>query len=129
MPSMNRVILAGNLTKAPKQISKPEKKLCVVIRVATNERFGEQDTATFTDCKMFERMAECALEQLKMGSGVIVEGKLRNYEYVDKSGATQRTMVVYTDRWQHTDKKPKNTEDFNSADEIVNENDFDSILT
>ena len=129
MPSMNRVILAGNLTKDPLQISKPDKKLCVVIRVATNEKHGEQEIVTYTNCKMFDKKAQCALDQLKMGSGVIVEGALRNDEYVDKSGSTQRTMLVNTDRWQHTDKKPKGNEDFNSVDEIVNENDFDSLLT
>ena len=129
MPSMNRVILAGNLAADPRQISKPEKKLCVVIRVATNEKFGEQEIVTFTNCKMFDKKAQCALDQLKTGSGVIVEGTLRNNEYVDKSGSTQRTMLVNTDRWQHTDKKKKSNEELSTADEIVNENDYDSFLT
>ena len=129
MPSMNRVILAGNLTADPRQISKPEKKLCVVIRVATNEKHGEQEIVTYTNCKMFDKKAQCALDQLKMGSGVIVEGALRNDEYVDKSGSTQRTMLVNTDRWQHTDKKKKGNEKFSTADEIVHDDDYDSLLS
>ena len=124
MASLNNVVMAGNLTRDPKKISGPEKKTCVVLRIAVNETYnGENACTTYTDLKVFGKAADCANDQLHTGSGILIEGKLRNQEWTSNAGEKHYNMIVHIDRWQHLDKKKEGSPEQN---ETSNSN-FDAI--
>ena len=82
MPSFNRVILVGNLTRDPEMRHIPSGLAVADIGLAVNDRrkttAGDWvDEATFVDITLWGRQAEIAAEYLSKGSPVLVEGRLK----------------------------------------------------
>ena len=83
MASFNRVILMGNLTRAPEMRHAPSGTAVTRFRLAVNETYrGRQDGQTrevvcYVDVAAWDRQAELAGEYLRKGSTILVEGFLR----------------------------------------------------
>jgi len=82
MPSFNRVILIGNLTRDPEMRHIPSGLAVTDIGLAVNDRRRNAagdwvDEATFVDITLWGRQAEIASEYLSKGSPVLVEGRLK----------------------------------------------------
>lgn len=77
---MNKLILIGNLTKAPKEIETQSDLTIATLSVAVNSRTkkGEEwvDKADFFNIKVFGKKAENCLKYLVKGQKVAIEGKL-----------------------------------------------------
>ena len=99
---INKVILVGNLGQDPETRAMPSGKAVTNIRIATSEGWkdkqtGEQKEATeWHTVVFFDRLAEIAAEDLRKGSQVYVEGKLRTRKWQDKATGADRysTEVV-----------------------------------
>ncbi len=83
----NKVIMLGNLTKDPELRFTPQGTAVANMRIAVNSRVKAndefRDETLFIDVVVFGRQAETAAQYLNKGSGVLVEGRLRErrWEY------------------------------------------------
>lgn len=95
----------GNLVDDPKQISgKNASTTAVVLRVATNSEYVDQDGevfdhAEFREVKLFGAMAERAMELLKKGSRIQYEGPLNWRPYETRDGEERESQEVVATSW------------------------------
>jgi len=101
--NINKVILAGNLTKDPDVRYLPSGTPVTSFRLAVNRRFkgksGDVDETCFIDVKVYGKQAESCGEFLSKGRNVLVEGYLR-LEQWDSEGGKRSKHVVVADRVQ-----------------------------
>lgn len=106
MPSFNRVILLGNLTRDPDLRYTPSGTAVADVGLAVNERRKGQDgqwieDVTFVDLTLFGRTAEVANEYLKKGSPALFEGRLKLDRWTDKNtGENRQRLKVIVERVQ-----------------------------
>ena len=81
MASVNRLIVAGNLTADVQLKSLPSGTSVAEIRLAINNRVKKGDSyvdeTVYLDCNTFGRTAEIAAQYLAKGSPVLLEGRLK----------------------------------------------------
>lgn len=105
MVRMNRVMLAGNLTRDPVLRKTPAGVSCADMTVAANESYTGKDGQTqevvcFVDVVAWEKQAEACGEFLKKGAPVMVEGKLQYEQWEDKEGQKRNRIKIRADRVQ-----------------------------
>ena len=95
----NFVILRGNLGKDPELRVIGEDKKVVTISLATQESYQNKkgdwiNSASWHMCTMWDKLADRAMEQLKKGNEIIIQGKIQYDSYEDKNGIKRRTMRI-----------------------------------
>lgn len=106
MPSFNKVILAGNLTRDPELRTLPKGTAVCQFGLAINRQWktetGEaREEVTFLDCKAFGRQAEVLGQYCRKGSALLVEGRLTREEWTDKeSGAKKSATRIVVESFQ-----------------------------
>jgi single-strand DNA-binding protein len=98
MPDMNKVLLAGRLTRDPELRYTPQGtpvcKLGLAVSRFYKGRDGDRKEETvFIDVTAWDKMAEYLGQKLKQGSPVLVEGRLRQDNWEDKSTGQRRTKL------------------------------------
>lgn len=98
MPSVNKVILIGNLTRDPQTKQLPTQSVVTEFGLAMNRRFksadGEdRDEVCFVDCAAFGRQAEVIQKYCKKGKLLYIEGRLRYDSWDDKNGQGKRSKL------------------------------------
>jgi single-strand DNA-binding protein len=98
MPDLNRVFLAGNLTRDPelKYIAsgKAVCKLGLAVSRKYRSREGEQKEETlFINLDAWEKTAEFCGQYLKKGAPILVEGRLMSRDWEDKTTGQKRTAI------------------------------------
>lgn len=107
--SLNRVLLAGNLTRDPQVRFFANEKAVAEFGLAINRRFkdanGQQkDETTFVDVEAWGRTAELVGQYLTKGRGCFIEGRLKFDSWDDKeSGQKRSKLKVVADRVEFTD--------------------------
>jgi single-strand DNA-binding protein len=91
MPSVNRVILIGNLTRDPQSKQLATNTLVAEFGLALNRKFKgsdgeEREEVCFLDCAAFGRQAEVIQQYCKKGKLLYVEGRFRYDTWEDKNG-------------------------------------------
>ena len=108
MPSFNRVILVGNLTRAPELRYLADGTAVSDVRLAVNNRVKRDekwvDEPTFVDVTLWRRTAEVAHEYLSKGAPVLIEGRLR-LESWEKDGEKRSKLKIVCDRMQMLGRK------------------------
>ena len=103
MASVNKVILVGNLGRAPEIRHMPSGEAVCTLSVATSETWkdkttGERKEATeWHKVVLFGRLAEVADQYLYKGASVYIEGSLRTRKWTDKSGVDRYTTEIRAD--------------------------------
>lgn len=99
MSSLNKAMIIGNLGANPEKLGKGE--VCVVnLAVATSEKWKEKNSGEVKEetqwhrVTLFGRVAEVALQYLKKGDKVYIEGKIKTDKYEDKEGITRYTTKI-----------------------------------
>lgn len=97
MPSVNRVILIGNLTRDP-EIKYTTKGTAVCdIGMAMKSSFGKsedrKEETTFVDVTLWGRTAEVTSEYAKKGKPVYIEGRLTLESWEDKQTGQKRSKL------------------------------------
>src|ERR1041384_5001410 len=102
--SVNKVILVGNVGKAPEVKSTPSGTALAKFSIATNERFkdksGEwQDRTEWHNVLAWERLAEIVGEHVHKGSKIYIEGRLQTSSWEDRQSKEKksRTEIVARD--------------------------------
>ena len=108
MRNINRVIVAGNMTRDPEVRMLPSDALVANFSLALNRRYrdknGEsQEETTFIDCEAFGRTAEFLREYGRKGRALFVEGRLRQDRWQDKEGNPRSAVRIVVDNAQFTD--------------------------
>lgn len=93
MPSVNTVIIMGNLARDPEmRCTQQGAKICdMTIAVNRNSR-GREDVC-FVDVVVWGKLAENAQRYLKKGSCAMVEGYLKQDSWTDRNGGGKRTRI------------------------------------
>ena len=105
MASMNRVFLAGNLTRDPEVRHIPSGIAVADLGLAINESYksksGEMvENTIFVDVVVWGRQAETSGEYLSKGSPVLIEGRLQLDAWETKEGDKRSKLRVRADRVQ-----------------------------
>ncbi|MES2134647.1 MAG: single-stranded DNA-binding protein [Patescibacteria group bacterium] len=105
---LNKVFIAGNLTRDPELKALPSGANVSSFGVATNRTWkdqnGEKKEATeFHNIVVFGRQAETCAQYLKKGQQVLVEGRLQTRSW-EKDGAKQYRTEIVAERVQFGSK-------------------------
>ncbi len=91
---INRVILAGNLTKDPERRYTPTGMPVTSFRLAINRRIKDREETCFIDVVTFGKLADTCFEMLSKGANVLVEGYIRYETWETDVGKRSRHVVV-----------------------------------
>ena len=80
---MNKIILTGNLTKAPELKYTQSGKAYLRVSIAVSRK---KDETEFFELVAWEKTAEFISKYFVKGSRIIVEGRLQNNNYTDAKG-------------------------------------------
>ena len=98
MPSFNKVILAGNLTRDPELRYTPKGTAVARIGIAVNRQWrdesGQQkEEVTFVDVDAWGKQAETISQYLKKGRPILIEGRLKLDSWDDKQTNQKRYQL------------------------------------
>lgn len=104
MPNLNRVFLAGNLTRDPEVRYTPSGKAVAELGMAINRRYkgsdgSNRDETCYVRIVVWGRQAETCGEYLSKGSPLLVEGRLQ-YDEWEKDGQKFNRLRVVASRVQ-----------------------------
>lgn len=96
--NINRVVLVGNLTRAPELKQAGNTSVCKM-RVAVNSRFKDPegnwaDKPNFFDVTAFGKQAESCAEFLAKGKPCAIDGRLEWHEWESEGGKRQSVEVI-----------------------------------
>ena len=109
MPSFNKVILAGNLTRDPELKYTPKGTAICKITLAVNRTYtsdsGEKkEDVTFVDVEAWARTAEVIAQYVKKGRPILIEGRLKLDQWDDKQTGQKRSRLgVVCENFQFLD--------------------------
>ena len=108
MPDVNKVILAGRLTRDPELRYLPSGmavcKLGLAVSRFYKSKDGEKREETmFINVTTWGKTAEYTNEYLRKGRPVLVEGQLRSNDFEDKTGQKRTVIEVNAERVQQLD--------------------------
>jgi single-strand DNA-binding protein len=113
---VNRVILIGRLGKDPVIKHFQNDSAIAEFSLATNESYKDKegnwkDITEWHNIKLPNKfMAERAEKQLKKGSQVFIEGKIRSREYDDKDGIKRKIVEIVAETFRSLDKRESSGE-------------------
>ena len=103
MASLNRVLLIGNLTKAPELRYTPSGQAVADLRVAVNRSFQSRDgqrrdSVDYFTVVTWAKTAETCAQYLEKGSPIFVEGRLQTRDWETKDGQKRNVVEVVAER-------------------------------
>ena len=101
MASFNKVIIAGNITRAPELRYTPAGMAVCEIGVAvnrswTNDAGEKKEEVTFLDCTAWSKTGETISKHLRKGDPILIEGRLRMENWTDKQSQEKRSKLAIT---------------------------------
>jgi single-strand DNA-binding protein len=105
MPSFNKVLLMGNLTRDPELRYTPQGTAVANLGLAVNRRFKDKnqewkEETLFITVITWDRQAETCSQYLRKGRPVFVEGRLQSRSWEDKTGQKRSVIEVRAERIQ-----------------------------
>ena len=122
--SVNKVILVGNLGQDPESRFTPQGTAVTNLSIATNESWKDQngdiqERTEWHRVVMYGRMAETAVEYMRKGQMVYVEGRLNTREWEDQNQVKRKTTEIRCDNFtmlgRRGDGTPQNSGTGNSV--------------
>jgi single-strand DNA-binding protein len=110
MPSYNKVLLMGNITRDIELKYTPGNQAVATIGIAVNRRYktkeGEdREEVTFVDCDAWGRTAEVMKQYLGKGKPVFIEGRLKLDQWQDKDGSNRSRLKVVIESFEFIDSR------------------------
>ncbi|MEY5060736.1 MAG: single-stranded DNA-binding protein [Planctomycetota bacterium] len=105
MPSYNKVLLMGNLTRDVQLKSLPSGQPVAEIGIAINRKYKtkdgqEREEVTYVDCECWGPRAEVINKYFSKGKPIFIEGRLKLDSWEDKDGQKRSKMRVVIDDFQ-----------------------------
>lgn len=105
MPSFNKVMLMGNLTKDP-ELKKTQSGMAVAnVGMAVNRRYKDKEEVVFVDVTFWGKTAEIMCQYLTKGSPIFVEGRLQLDQWETDDGQKRSRMKVICENFQFIGSK------------------------
>lgn len=122
MVALNKVIIAGRLTRKPQLRKTPNGIFVTDLLVALNREFvtlggDKQQEVCFVDVVVWGKQAEMCAESLDCSSPVLVEGRLQLDTWMGKDGEKRCKLRVAAERVQFVERRP--SQDRPLADEML----------
>lgn len=103
---MNKVMLAGRITKPVELKSLPSGSKVAVGSVATHDFRGGEERTEFHRLVFWEKLAEIAAAHLQAGSLVSIDGRLKTHEW-ESEGSRRWMTEVIVNRLEFLGPKPQ----------------------
>lgn len=105
MSGLNKVMLIGNLGKAPVMRWLESGQAMCTLSLATSERYRDkagqsQERTEWHRIVLWRELAEIAERHLTKGQKVYIEGRLRTRTWQDAEGVEQRSTEIVADRME-----------------------------
>ena len=105
MANFNKVILLGNLTRAPQLSYLPSQTAVVDFGLAVNRKWTSRDgedksEVCFVDCRAFGNPAENINKYLDKGNPVLIEGRLTYNAWTAQDGSKHSKHYITVERFQ-----------------------------
>lgn len=105
MPSFNKVILLGNLTRDPElRVTSGGNSICklgmAVSRQFTTKDGEKREETTFVDIDSFGKQAEVISKYMRKGRPLMVEGRLRLDQWETNDGQKRSKLCVVLENFQ-----------------------------
>ena len=94
MPSYNKVILVGNLTKDPELKYTQSGTAVANICLAMSRKYKDKEEVCFVDVAAWGKMAETISQYLQKGSPLLVEGRLQLDRWETQDGQKRSKIKV-----------------------------------
>ena len=110
MKGVNKVILLGNLGRDP-EVTFIEGNICVAkFNLATTEYYRDKNGVTQSQTEwhsvvLWRALAELAIKNLKKGSCIYLEGKLKTKIWEDKTGQKKQATEIVGESFIMLDKR------------------------
>ena len=109
LPSLNRVLITGRLTRDPDLKYTPSGAAVCNFRIASGRRFKDQsgewkDDPTFVTVVSWRKLAENCGEYLKKGSAALVEGRLQFRSWETDDGTKKNVLEITAFRVEFLDR-------------------------
>lgn len=127
MPSFNRVMLIGNLTRDPLVKHLPSDTIVAEFGLAMSRRFRtqsgeEREDVCFVDCAAFGKQAEVIQAYCRKGKLLFVEGRLKYDVWDDKAGNGRRSKLsVVVENFQFLGSRDDRPGDASRAETVRGE--------
>lgn len=110
MVALNRVLIAGRLTRKPELRKTPNGISVTDLLIALNREFvtlggDKQQEVCFVDVVVWGKQAEGCVQQLECSSPVLVEGRLQLDVWHAKDGEKRCKLRVAAEKVQFLDRK------------------------
>jgi single-strand DNA-binding protein len=108
MANINRVVVAGNLTRDPELRQLPSGTSVCKLRVAVNTRIKDRETQQWTDkpnyfdVTVWGAQGESCSRYLQKGSGILVDGRLEWREWDAQDGSKRQSVEIIAENTQFT---------------------------
>ena len=100
MANFNQVVMAGHLTKDPEVKELASGDTVCNFRIAVNSGYKEKKETLFIDTSCWNNQAINCGKYLKKGRNVMISGRLKQDEWQDSEGNTQRRMSIVAQQVQ-----------------------------
>ena len=104
---MNKVILAGRLTKEPEVRYTQTGVAVASFTLAVNRRFSKEKIADFIPIIVWDKIAEIVGNNLVKGSRVLIEGRIQIRSYDAQDGSKRYVTEVIAHDVEFMGSKPK----------------------
>ena len=104
---MNKVILAGRLTKDPECKYTQTGKAVTRFNLAVNRPYAKEPTADFIPIVTWNKLAEICGNNLLKGSQIIVDGRMQISSYDAQDGTKRYITEVVAENVEFMGSKPK----------------------
>jgi single-strand DNA-binding protein len=120
VPEINRLVLAGRLTRDPDRRFGADGTAVTRFDIAFHRRYrtrsGQVGESTgYVSINTYQRLAEVCGEFLKKGSPVLVEGRLQMREWKTPRGETRSRLEVQADNVHFLERRPEASQDEGTA--------------
>ena len=104
MPSYNKIILMGHITRDPELNYTPAQTAIAKFGIATNRKWKGQDgqaaeEVCFVDCTAFGKAAETLNKYVKKGDLLFLEGRLKFDQWTAQDGTKRSKHGVVIDNF------------------------------
>ena len=124
MPSYNKVILLGNLTRDPELRVTPKGTATCQLGLAVNRQFKDEsgatrDETTFVDVDAWGRQAETISKYCTKGKPLLIEGRLKLDSWEDKTSGQKRSKLkVVLENFQFVGSREGGAQSGGSGEEV-----------
>ncbi len=105
MANLNKVMLIGNLTRAPQLSYTPSQTAVTDFGLAVNRKWtgkdgSKKEETCFVDCTSFGKTAETINKYMTKGSPIFIEGRLSFSSWVGQDGNKRSRLKVIVENFQ-----------------------------